>query len=46
MPIIAPNQKTVDHTKVILRQENSGLQVDKIWLEGQEMGFELSTAAE
>ena len=46
MPIIAPNQKTVDHTKVVLRQENSGLQVDKIWLEGQDMGFELNTAAE
>lgn len=46
MPIVAPNQKTVDHTKVVLRQEEKGLQVDKIWLEGQDMGFELNTAAE
>jgi hypothetical protein len=44
MPIVAPNQKTVDHTKVILRQESNGLQVDKIWLEGQDMGFELTSA--
>jgi len=46
MPIVAPNQKTADHTKVVLRQEVKGLQVDQIWLEGQDMGFELNTAAE
>jgi hypothetical protein len=46
MPIVAPNVKTADSTKVVLRQENSGLQVDQIWLEGQDMGFELATAAE
>jgi hypothetical protein len=45
MPIVAPDQKTSDSTKVVLRQEKSGLQVDKIWLEGQDMGFELNTAA-
>ena len=46
MPIVAPNQKVAAHTKVVLRQEEKGLQVDKIWLAGQEMGFELNTAAE
>ena len=46
MPIVAPNQKVADHTKVVLRQEDKGLQVDKIWLEGQDIGFELNTAAE
>ena len=45
MPIVAPDQKTSDHTKVILRQESNGLQVDKIWFEGQDMGFELTPAA-
>jgi hypothetical protein len=44
--IIAPNLGTADSTKVILRQEKSGLQVDQIWLQGQDMGFELTTAAE
>ena len=46
MPIVAPNQQVADHTKVVLRQEVRGLQVDKIWLAGQDMGFELNTAAE
>ena len=46
MPIVAPNQQTPDHTKVVLRQEDKGLQVDKIWLQGQDIGFELNTAAE
>jgi hypothetical protein len=46
MPIVAPNQKVADHTKVVLRQEEKGLQVDKIWLAGQDIGFELNTAAE
>ena len=46
MPIVAPDEKTVEHTNVVLREEKDGLQVDKIWLEGQEMGFELTTAAE
>jgi hypothetical protein len=44
MPIVAPDQKTVDHTKVILHEDGNGLQVQKIWLEGQEMGFELTAA--
>jgi hypothetical protein len=46
MPILAPNQKVSDGSKVILQQENGSYQVQKIWLEGQDMGFELTTAAE
>ena len=46
MPIVAPDQKTVNHTSVVLREESNGLQLDKIWLEGQDMGLELNTAAE
>jgi hypothetical protein len=45
MPIVAPDMKTSGSTKVILRQEKNGLQVDKIWLEGQDIGCELNTAA-
>jgi hypothetical protein len=45
-PIVAPNHETVDHTKVILRQGAKGYQIDKIWLEGQDMGFELNTGGE
>jgi hypothetical protein len=45
-PITAPNRETVDHTKVVLHKEENGYQVQKIWLEGQEIGFELTTAAE
>ena len=46
MQIVAPNEKTSDSTKVILRQGKTGLQVDQIWFAGQDMGFELNTAAE
>jgi hypothetical protein len=43
MPILAPNQAAVDHTGVVLREKETGYQVDKIWLQGQDMGFELAT---
>lgn len=46
MPIVAPNEQSVERTKVILQKEGSGYQVQKIWLEGQDMGFELNSAAE
>ena len=39
--IVAPNMEAVDHTKLILKHDDKGYQVDKIWLEGQDMGFEL-----
>jgi hypothetical protein len=45
-PIVAPNHEVVDHTKVVLRHGENGYQVQKIWLEGHEMGFELNTASE
>jgi hypothetical protein len=45
-PIMAPHHEVVDHTKVVLRHDSNGYQVQTIWLEGQEMGFELNTAAE
>jgi hypothetical protein len=42
--IVAPNQKTSDHSKVVLRKDDNGYQVQQIWLEGQDMGFELTAA--
>jgi hypothetical protein len=44
MPIVAPNQKTSDSTKVILHEDKNGMQLDKIWLAGQDMGLELTAA--
>jgi len=42
--IVAPDQKTADHNKVVLRKDDNGYQVQQIWLEGQDMGFELTAA--
>jgi hypothetical protein len=42
--IVAPNQKTADHSKVVLRKDVNGYQVQQIWLEGQDMGFELTAS--
>ncbi len=39
-------QKPADRSKVTLKMESGGYQVDTIWLEGQELGFELTTASE
>jgi hypothetical protein len=44
MPIVAPASKTSDSTKVVLRKDSNGYQVQQIWLEGQEMGFELTAS--
>jgi hypothetical protein len=42
--VTAPNRETVDHTKVILRHDANGYQIQTIWLQGQEIGFELTSA--
>ncbi|HVO97979.1 MAG TPA: hypothetical protein VMT15_07920 [Bryobacteraceae bacterium] len=39
-------RKPADKSKVVLKKEGDAYQVDTIWLEGQELGFELTTAAE
>jgi hypothetical protein len=44
--IDAPKHEAADHTMVTLRKDADGYQVDKIWLEGQELGFELTSAGE
>jgi hypothetical protein len=42
--ITTPNQKTADHSKVVLRKDDNGYQVQQIWIEGQDLGFELTAA--
>ena len=42
MRIVAPNQETKEHTSVVLKHDDKGYELDKIWLEGQDLGFELS----
>jgi hypothetical protein len=42
--IVMPNHQIADHSKVILQKNDTGYQVQKIWIEGQEMGFELTSA--
>ncbi len=42
--VTAPNQKTSDHSKVVLRKDDNGYQVQQIWIEGQDLGFELTAA--
>jgi hypothetical protein len=36
--------KAADHSKIVLRKEDNEYQVDQIWIEGQDLGFELTTA--
>jgi hypothetical protein len=33
-----------NHTKVVLKKEGDGYQIQTIWLEGQDLGFELTAA--
>jgi len=41
-PVFSPNNEAVDHTKVILSQDDNGsYELKSIWLEGQDVGFEL-----
>jgi hypothetical protein len=42
-PVIAANHATADHTKVVLGQDDNGAyELKSIWLEGQDVGFEVS----
>jgi hypothetical protein len=43
-PIVMPHHQVADHSKVILQKSDNGYQVQKIWIEGQEMGLELTSA--
>ena len=42
--ITAPNRAVANHTNVILRHDANGYQLQSIWVEGQDIGFELTSA--
>ena len=46
MRISGSDTKRPDRTEVILRRESGKYQVDKIWLQGREYGYELLSALE
>ena len=46
MRISESDNKRPDRTEVILRRESGKYQLDKIWLEGRDHGYELLTARE
>jgi hypothetical protein len=46
MRISESDNKRPDRTEVILRRESGKLQLDKIWLQGRDYGYELLTALE
>jgi hypothetical protein len=46
MRISESDNKRADRTEVILRREGGKYQIDKIWLEGRDHGYELLTALE
>jgi hypothetical protein len=39
---IVSSKKDVDHTSVILRKDDNGYQIQTIWLEGQDVGFQIA----
>jgi hypothetical protein len=41
-PVETANHEAADHTKLVLRKNENGYQLQSIWLEGQEMGFEVA----
>ena|SRR5579864_7810003 len=43
--ISEPNNKRADHTLVVLQHSGDTYQLDKIWLEGRDYGYELVSAA-
>jgi hypothetical protein len=44
MRISETDNKRADRTEVILRRESGKYQIDKIWLEGRDYGYELLPA--
>jgi hypothetical protein len=46
MTVNRPDSHTSAKTMVTLKKEGDAYQLDNIWIEGQELGFELTTAAE
>ena len=45
MPSRTPNNQQAAHTQVVLRHEGKQYQIDKIFLQGRDFGYELPPAA-
>ncbi|HTM49744.1 MAG TPA: hypothetical protein VL285_13710 [Bryobacteraceae bacterium] len=45
VPTLAPNTRVTAQTQVVLRHEGNRYQVDKIWLQGRDYGYELPPAS-
>jgi hypothetical protein len=44
MRISEPDNKRADRTEVILQRESGKYQIDKVWLQGRDYGYQLLTA--
>ena len=44
MRISEPDNQRADRTEVILQRENGKYQMDKVWLQGRDYGYQLLTA--
>jgi hypothetical protein len=44
MRISEPDNKRADHTEVVLHRDGRNYQVDKIWFQGRDYGYQLLTA--
>lgn len=42
--VVMPNHEASTSTKVVLRKDANGYQLQTIWFEGQDVGFELTSA--
>lgn len=42
--VSAPDRKLADRTEVILRHEGNKYQIDKIWMQGRDYGYDLHPA--
>ena len=44
--ITTPDGEAATHSKVVLKKSGDNYQIQSIWIEGQDLGFELTSAAE
>jgi hypothetical protein len=42
--VITPTGAVADHTKVVLKKSENGYEIQTIWLEGQDIGFEMTAS--
>jgi hypothetical protein len=40
--VVAPKHQNLDEAKVVLKQTGEGYQIQSVWLQGQEVGYEFT----